>query len=168
MGNTTSVLTWKPVVGFENFYKVNRAGDVLSLRNNKIRKPIINPNNGYGTMVLYADHTKRTVYVHRLVAEAFVDNPNGYGFVNHKDENKLNNNADNLEWCTKSYNNTYNGKTQRPCKSIVQIDPKTGNEVVWSSARKAHEAGIANYKNISACCRGLRKTAGGYKWRFEK
>jgi hypothetical protein len=168
MGISSSVLIWKPVIGFEDFYMVKNAGDVLSLRNMKLRKPVRNPVNGYYTVVLSGDHVKRTMCIHRIVAEAFVDNPNKYGFINHKDENKLNNNACNLEWCTKAYNNTYNGKTQRCCKSIVQIDPKTGDEVVWSSARKAHEAGIAHYKNISACCRGLRKTAGGYEWRFNE
>lgn len=158
--------TWKPVVGFEKYCKVNTDGDVVSLRTGKIRNPVHNSANGYNALVLCGDHVKKTMYVHRIVAEAFVDNPNGYGFVNHKDENKVNNKASNLEWCTKEYNNTYNGKPQRCCKSIVQRDPQTGRETVWSSARMAHNAGIANYKNISACCRGLRKNAGGYEWRF--
>jgi hypothetical protein len=158
--------TLRPVVGFETFYMVSNDGEVLSLRTGKLRKPVINPQTGYLAVVLSGDHIKKTKSIHRLVAEAFVDNPNGYGFVNHKDENKLNNSADNLEWCTKAYNNTYNGKTQRYCKGVVQIDPQTKQQTTWSSARKAHEAGIANYKNISACCRGKRKMAGGYEWRF--
>ena len=158
--------TFRPVVGFETFYMVSNDGEVLSLRTGKLRKPVINSRNGYLTLVLSGDHTKKTKSIHRLVAEAFVDNPNGYGLVNHKDENKLNNSADNLEWCTKEYNNTYNGKTQRCCKGVVQIDPQTKQQTIWHSARKAHEAGIAHYKNISACCRGKRKLAGGYEWRF--
>lgn len=157
---------WKPVVGFEKFYTVNADGDVMSLRTGKIRKPVYNPANGYNMIVLCGDHIKKTMCIHRIVAKAFVDNPNGYECINHKDENKLNNNAANLEWCTKAYNNTYNGKTQRCCKAVVQKDPKTGAETVWKSARMAHDAGIANFKNISACCRGLRKIAGGYEWRF--
>lgn len=159
---------WKPVVGFENYYEVSNLGDVRSLRSGRLRKPVKNSQNGYLTMVLCGKDIKKTVYVHRLVAEAFVENPHGLDFINHKDENKLNNRADNLEWCTKAYNNTYNGKTQRCCKGIVQINPETGEKTRWASARKAHEAGIANYKNISACCRGLRPYAGGYIWRFEE
>lgn len=157
---------WKPVVGFEGFYEVSDHGEIKSLRSMKIRKPIFNSQNGYNALVLSGDHFKKTMYVHRIVAEAFVENPKNYGFVNHKDENKLNNVVSNLEWCTKAYNNTYNEKTQRCCKKIIQIDPETGDSTPWRSARKAHEAGIANYKNISACCRGLRKSAGGYEWRF--
>lgn len=157
---------WKPVPGFEKYYKVNRSGDVLSLRSGTLRMPVRNPQNGYLTMVLSGVCEKKTVYVHRLVAEAFVENPNGYGFVNHKDENKCNNDASNLEWCTKAYNNTYNGKAQRCCKPVVQINPLTGEETVWSSARDAAYANFANCKNISACCNGKRKRAGGYEWRF--
>ena len=157
---------WKPVLGFEKYYKVNRSGDVLSLRSGTLRVPVPNPQNGYLTMVLSGRCEKKTVYVHRLVAEAFVENPNGYGFVNHKDENKHNNDASNLEWCTKAYNNTYNGKTQRCCKPVIQIDPHSGEETIWDSARKADEAGLADYRNISACCNGTRKSTGGYKWRF--
>ena len=159
-------MEWKPVVGFEEFYMVSSHGEVLSLRSGKTRKPVLNRQTGYEMLVLCGDYIKKTVCVHRIVAEAFVENPNGYGFVNHKDENKLNNSADNLEWCTKEYNNTYNGKAQRCCKSVVQVDPQTKQETVWSSARKAHEAGIADYKNISACCHGKRKLAGGFEWRF--
>lgn len=158
---------WRSVKGFERYYQVSNAGRVFSERSGKMRRPVLNKGNGYLTLVLCGEKHKKTVYVHRLVAEAFVENPNGYNFVNHKDENKLNCNASNLEWCTQEYNNTYNGKTQRCCKGVVQVDPNTGEETHWQSARKAHEAGIANYKNISACCRGLRFTAGGYIWRFE-
>lgn len=159
-------VVWKPVLGFEQYYMVNRSGDVLSLRSGRLRVPVPNPQNGYLAMMLSGVRETKMVYVHRLVAEAFVENPNGYGFVNHKDENKRNNNASNLEWCTKAYNNTYNGKTQRCCKPIVQVDPNTGEETLWASARKAAEAGFANYKNISACCNGKRNRAGGYEWRF--
>lgn len=161
------MIEWKPIPGFERFYEISNEGDVLSLRSGRIRKPVLSNANRYLTMILCGDKHKKTVYIHRLVAEVFVDNPNGFTSVNHKDENKLNNNASNLEWCTQAYNNTYNGKDQRVCKGVVQVDPNTGEETHWQSARKAHEAGIANYKNISACCRGLRFTAGGYIWRFE-
>lgn len=157
---------WKPVVGFEEFYKVSSSGTVVSLRTGKERKPVLNRATGYKALVLSGKNGKKTMCIHRIVAQAFIENPEQYGFVNHKDENKLNNDVSNLEWCSKEYNNTFNGKTQRCCKKIIQRDPKTGHETMWDSARKASEAGIANYKNISSCCRGLRKTTGGYEWRF--
>ena len=157
---------WRPVVGFEGYYFINNRGDVLSLRSGKLRKPVPNNQTGYLYLVLCGKDFHKTVTVHRLVAEAFIDNPAKLPCVNHKDENKHNNLVENLEWCTKEYNNTYNGKTQRCCKKIIQIDSITGDSVIWDSARKADAAGIANYKNISACCRGKRKHAGGYEWRF--
>ena len=67
--------SWKPVVGFEDFYLVNSVGEVLSLRTGLLRKPVKNPQNGYNTLVLCGDHIKKTVYIHRLVAEAFIDAP---------------------------------------------------------------------------------------------
>ena len=162
---------WRAVKGFEQFYLVSNEGHVFSRRSGKILKPVLrNGNHGsrYLGVDLFGDTYRKSVYIHRLVAEAFVDKPDGCTCVNHIDENKQNNKASNLEWCTLAYNNTYNGKDQRICKSIVQIDPNTGEEKRWQSARKAQEAGIADYKNISACCRGLRKHAGGYMWRFEE
>lgn len=157
---------WVPVVGFEKYYLVNKNGDVLSLRSQKLRKPVLNKRNGYLYLILCGDGIHKTVPIHRIVALAFVNKPNGCDVVNHKDENKTNNCSDNLEWCTKAFNNNYNGKSQRSCKQLLATNLITGKKTFWPSARAASEAGIASYKNISACCRGLRKTAGGFEWRF--
>lgn len=117
-------------------------------------------------LFLNGAETKKCLYVHRIVAQAFCDKPEDCDYVNHIDEDKHNNNASNLEWVTKHYNNTYNGKTQRCCKPIEQLSEDGTLIKVWSSGRKAfEETGIA-YKNISAVCRGLRQRAGGYRWRF--
>ena len=141
-------------------------GRIRSLRSGKIRKLVPNKQNGYLMIVLCGDDFKKTVTVHRLVAAAFCEKPDGCDFVNHKDENKHNNVASNLEWVTKAYNNTYNGKTQRCCKPIEQVDEDSNVIRIWASARKAaNELGI-QYRNISSVCRGLRQRAGGYKWRF--
>lgn len=158
---------WRPVKGFEDYYSVSRYGDVLSHRSGKLRKPVLNTRNGYMYIVLYGKDKKSTATVHRIVAHAFVPNPNNYDCINHKDENKLNNSADNLEWCTKEYNNTYNGKTQRCCKPVIAINPLTGEEIEYSSARQAEKYYHTNYKNISAACRGKRPRAGGMEWRFK-
>lgn len=110
---------------------------------------------------------KKTKHLHRIVAETWIPNPNNYECINHINENKLDCHASNLEWCTKEYNNTYNGKTQRCCKKVAQIDLKDGNIIkIWDSARQIDSAGIANYRNVSAVCRGKRNKAGGYGWRF--
>lgn len=157
---------WKPVVGFEKFYEVSNTGKVKSLRSGKLRKLIPNSRNGYLYVVLCGTDFKNTFTVHRLVAMAFCEKPNGCDFINHKDEDKHNNNAENLEWVTKYYNNTYNGKTQRCCKAIEQLAEDGTVIKRWSSAREAYKALGIEYKNISTVCRGLRPRAGGYRWRF--
>ena len=159
---------WKPVVGFEKYYSVSSNGVVMSKRSGKPRKPVFCKNNGYLMVVLSGDNGfKSTKTVHRIVAEAFLKHTPEQTCINHKNECKTDNRLENLEWCTKRYNNTYKNKDQRCCKPVVQIDETTGEETRWKSARAAYEAGIAEYKNISACCRGLRPRAGGFKWRFE-
>lgn len=157
---------WKPVVGFEGYYDISNKGEVRSLRTGKLRKLVPNNQNGYLMVVLCGDGIKKTATVHRLVADAFCYKPDGCDCVNHRDENKHNNSADNLEWCTHSYNDKYNGKDQRCCKPVEQLDEDYSVIAVWPSARKADEATGVEYKNISAVCRGLRPRAGGYRWRF--
>lgn len=159
---------WIDVIGYEMFYEVNENGEIRSKRTGKIRKPILNPQNGYMMMFLCGEGFKKCEYVHRIVANAFCPNPNGFNFVNHKDENKLNNRSENLEWCTKQYNNTYGTKLNRYYKPIIQIDLNTGKQTMWESCCFPEKAGISNRKNISACCRGLRKTAGGYSWKYKE
>ena len=159
---------WRPVVGFEDYYEVSTLGNVKSLRTGKNRKPVPCKGNGYLMAVLNGENGyKKTKAIHRLVAEAFMERSPEQTCVNHKNEIKTDNRLENLEWCTKRYNNTYNGKAQRLYKPVVQVCEETGEETRWASALLAESAGIANHKNISACCRGLRPRAGGYKWRFE-
>ena len=117
-------------------------------------------------LFLNGAESKKCMYVHKIVAFAFCNKLDGCDFVNHKDENKCNNNSDNLEWVTKEYNNTYNGKTQRCCKAIEQLAEDGTVIKKWSSAREAYQHTGIEYKNISTVCRGLRPRAGGYGWRF--
>lgn len=86
--------------------------------------------------------------------------------INHKDENKFNNNADNLEWCDNQYNNTYNGKHNKIAKPVIQRS-KAGNEIArYKSIREAErKTGIKNI-TITRCCKGVYKTAGGYVWEY--
>lgn len=98
---------WKDIPGFEKRYMVSNMGRVYSLLVKRVLKTCVS-NRGYELVCLKNKDGKRKQYtIHRIVAQVFVSNPNNYPIINHKDENKLNNRADNLEWCTYSYNNSY-------------------------------------------------------------
>ena len=103
---------WKPVTGYEGLYEVSNLGRVRSLfRYKKVLHPSI--TNGYLTVELWKDHKRKRIGVHRLVAQCFCDNPCNKPFVNHKDETRWNNNADNLEWVTHIENCNYGTAIQR-------------------------------------------------------
>lgn len=108
---------WKDIPGYAGKYSISNFGNVRSNQYGKKRilKPMRNAGryNGYLTVTLYNNSIGKKVKIHRLVAEAFLPNPNNLPIINHKDEDKTNNKVDNLEWCTKLYNNTYNGTRNR-------------------------------------------------------
>lgn len=101
---------WKPVVGYEGFYEVSNLGNIRN-SNGRILKPA--NIGGYFSIMLTKNKASRFFRVHRLVAIAFIPNPSGLPIVNHKDENPLNNAADNLEWCTQGYNHSYGNARKR-------------------------------------------------------
>lgn len=136
---------WKPVVGFENLYEVSDQGNVRSLdkfvnsgiKNNthvKRKGKLLKIYNKVGYLnVTLTDNNKRFYRkVHRLVADAFIPNPNNFPQINHKDENPLNNCVDNLEWCTAKYNCNY-GK--RNSKIYNKTSFKKGH-IPWNKGKK--------------------------------
>lgn len=128
----------------------------------KILTPIL--SNNYYNVGLSKDGKVKTIRVHRLVAEAFIPNPRNLPQVNHKDENKLNNEADNLEWCTAQYNNTYNEHNAKinakKRKRVYCVDL----DKYYSSITEAEtELGI---KHVGDVCLGKRQSAGGMWWKF--
>jgi len=135
---------------------------------------ILKPDNsGYIKLRIKKD---KTFKVHRLVAMAFIPNPDGFPQINHKNENKADNRVENLEWCTAQYNVLYNGNAQRigkkllngPCsKPVAMIDTKTGEilRVFPSTTEIERQLGF-DRSNINKCCRKERKIANGYGWEF--
>ena len=171
---------WKEIKGYEGRYLISSSGDVISLnyRGTKLAKLLtwkIN-NRGYAWVDLRKNGIKEQKLIHRLVAEAFIDNPEGFELVNHKDENPLNNDVDNLEWCDASYNARYSRgrhperENRRNSKymeiAVIQLD-KDGNVIKeWENARTIFlETGMDD-RSIREVCRGNRHSAYGYLWRY--
>ena len=164
---------WKDVVGYEGKYQVSNLGHVRRFEVRELKTE--SDADGYVSVFLYDGHRKsKRVSVHRLVAQAFLDNPNEWPVVNHKDEDKKNNVVENLEWCTYKYNSNYGTSKQRiaekmrnlPQISRAVVRISESEEVIYPSAKQAErELGINN-ANIIACCRGKRETANGYRWRY--
>ena len=161
---------WKPVVGYEGHYQVSNFGRVKSIKFGKeiILKQKI--RGGYYSVGLSKNGIVKTYYVHRLVAEAFIDNPNNYKEVNDKDEDKSNNIVSNLEWCNAKYNNNYGTKNQRAVKKlskpVIGVDKVTGLILEFPSVKEAErQLGISN-GNICSCLKGRQKSAGGFYWYY--
>ena len=175
--------TWRDIKGFEGFYQISNFGNVKSynkrVKNGNgyaIKKGKVIKNNlttsGYYSVHLYDECGKRIPkMIHRLVAEHFLPNPNNYPQVNHKDENKLNNHIDNLEWCTEKYNSNY-GKhhiklslAQPTRRTILQYDLDGKFIKEWQSNKEI----IRTLKIYHAlyCCKGLYKQSGGFVWKYK-
>ena len=171
---------WKDIDGYEGLYEVSDWGRVKSLENNKSRKEKIlkGVKNTYGYLQVHLCKDGKVVWkkVHRLVAQAFLENPQNLPQVNHKDECKTNNSVDNLEFCDNKYNVNYGTRNQRsgekltnhPTKSkrVDQIDPQTG-EVIrqWESTREAGRNGFKQ-NHVSDCARGKYKQYKGFIWKY--
>lgn len=173
----------RDVVGFEKYYQVSRDGRVFSkgrtfykrngwLMNCRPKELLQKDNgNGYMTVMLYGGNGGKRFYVHRIVAQAFVKNPMNLPQVNHKDENKANNCADNLEWCDMAYNINYGTHFQRIAKAnsrpVIQYTLNGTYVAEYPSAMEAMRQTGIKQGTISQCCKGQKQTAGGYKWKLK-
>ena len=162
---------WKEIKDYEGLYQISNTGKIMN-KKGKILKLSIDIY-GYVKIQLCKNGKHKWFQVHRLVAQAFISNPNNYPCVNHKNEIKDDNRVENLEWCTVKYNNIYNGRQKRIAakrkKITLQIDPNT-NEIIkeWPSIAEAEKQLGVSFGHISMCCNGKRKTCGGFKWEFKK
>jgi len=165
----SNVEIWKPVLGFEDYYEVSNKGRVKSL-SRKVKSvshgKVIYRNTGTGILkggfygghksrylgvVLCAKGLQQQYMIHRLVAEAFIPNPDNLPEVNHKDENKMNNCVDNLEWCTTRYNLNYGTRNERIGKSNSlslkgKQSPMKGKHHSQESKDKMRKAKLGKYK----------------------
>ena len=162
---------WREVYGFNVLYEVSNLGRVRTKYNSgkvygkeyTYLEPCDN-GNGYLRFNWKSSHSTHTVYLHRLVAETFLENPNGYSDVNHIDENKHNNRVDNLEWCTHQYNCGYGTRNERvSSKRRLKIKcVETGT--VYPSMREAANDYSVCVTAISNCLSGRAKSSCGKHW----
>ena len=183
----------KPICGYENLYSVSDNGDVFSHISNKWLKSSL-MSNGYKSVELFNNGKSKRILVHRLVAEAFIDNPQGLPYVNHKDEDRSNNCVENLEWCTAKYNQNYGTCKERRTKTLrdgywstekshedrLIIGKRTKELLGKRVLQKTKKGSVVNefisvneafrqtrIRHISEACHKRRKTAGGYVWDFK-
>ena len=164
---------WKPVIGYEGLYKISNMGRVKSIKFNKEKILFLQKDKyGYLRVGLRKMGKLKNYFVHRLVAEAFIPNPNNLPIVNHKDENKQNNCVENLEWCTVKYNNSYGSaifkRKEKLKKTIVQYTLTNTPIKEWRSAKDIEmELGLS-HQLIGRCCLNKCKSAYGYIWKYKR
>lgn len=181
---------WRDVVGYEGLYEVSNLGNVRSLFRYKKQLKWNVLGSGYASVQLFKEKVGTRLLVHRLVAKAFLPNLDGLPVVNHKDENKLNNNVDNLEWCTQQYNLAYNDgyrkradntrwfydeirvrfKENNPAIKLPVIQMNLSGEFIkeWPSAKDAVVALGYKSDHICECCKGKRETSNGFRWKYKE
>ena len=162
---------WKDIEGYEGLYQVSNRGRVKSLKYKKER--ILKPRkqSGYYKVLLYNDK-KYEYSIHRLVAHAFIPNPDNLPQVNHRDENPSNNRVDNLEWCDGKYNINYGTciakRARSKSKKVLQFKPDGTFVKEWKSIIDVQRNLGFDHANISRCCKNIRKTAYGFLWKYKK
>ncbi len=161
---------WREIKGYEGYYEVSNTGLVRRIKTGFILKPIKN-KLGYCSVGLSKNGIVKHRLIHRLVAEAFIENPYSYNIVNHKDNNPSNNNVDNLEWCTQAYNLEYSNVHERcRAKNERPILMYREGELIMEceSITKAAKLIGSRQQHVTNCLYGKQKRTRGYSFKFKE
>ena len=158
------VIVTKKIIGYED-YSIDEYGNVYSYKSRRYVSQQ-KQKDGYYYVGLCKDGKRKSFAVHRLVAMHFIENPNCFPQVNHKDENKGNNDAANLEWCDEKYNTNYGTARQRHAEKVSRpvVCIETGK--VFLSQLEAGKTISVSHRHICDCIKDKRRTCGGYHWRY--
>ena len=166
---------WKKIDCYEN-YEISNLGNVRRINKDfrcKKYKYLIPKleKNGYLRIGLSKNNKTKFYSIHRLVAQAFVPNINNYPIVNHKDENKENNNVTNLEWCNHKYNSNYGSAKIKMSNSakkrkVNQYDMNMNLLNTFNSIKEASDKTKSNRRWISQCCKKKYLTCNNFYWRY--
>lgn len=168
---------WKPIKGYEGLYEVSNMGRVkrlTTIKHNRLFKEMIYQpriiTGGYVLVRLSKDDIHKDYYVHRLVAQHFVDNPFNFNEINHINEDKTDNRAINLEFCNRYYNNNYGTRRQRVAQALKKpiSQYNLDGELIksWDSATDASRELNICKSGIYACLKGRQKTSFKCLWRY--
>lgn len=157
----------RDVEGYEGLYKVTRSGQVYSVRRKIYMKPQMD-KDGYLCVNLRKDGSYKRFFIHRLVALAYVPNPEGKPTVNHIDEIKTNNDYRNLEWATHKENTNYGTRTERAAAANSKPVRCVETGVIYANAEEAAKSIDSWRENIAKVLNGRAKTHRGYHWEYVK
>ena len=166
----------KDIKGYEGLYAVTSCGKIWSYRSKKFLKPR-KDRKGYLGVMLCKDGTQKSYKIHRLVAKAYLPNPNNLPQVNHKDENKTHNYLNNLEWISGIDNMNYGTRNERTghsqmnkqgSKALLQYDLQGNFIKEFPSVSEASRELGKSQANISRCANGFKNQAYGFIWKFKE
>lgn len=174
--------TWKDIKGYEGKYQVSNKGRIKSLSRaiphlgsfriipERIMTQHVSSTNGYYMVSLCKDNKYEWMLVHRIVATAFIPNPNNFPYINHKDEIKTHNNVENLEWCTPSYNMNYSNVREKQIDAISkEVEQYDFDGKFIKRYKNCCEAGKeldVHPSVIRRCCTGEIGSTKGFIWKY--